>query len=442
MRKTGRRAAAGPARNARKPVDLLDYLATEFASFDDKPFNPVDSAALSQFCMVRAEGIVPPLRESGSASTSEQGALRALRERSPLPKLGALVQGLSPSARGGARFGDFLRAERYGDMFTGLIPGRVKENLVALAASPRFRDVILRDYQSLFDAARQTQFAATTFVYRKEFAYIGFRGTDASVIGWRENFNMAYSTPVPAQEQAGRYLEAVAPHLPRRLLVGGHSKGANLALYAALKASPAVQDRIELVYSHDGPGFKADAFSPDDWDRLAGRIHRTVPQESVVGMLMDMPVAPRVVESVERGLQQHSPFTWEVDGDDFVYLDDLSDGAKLTHAVFSEWLAGYSDDEKADIVDALFKAIEASGAQDATEVFFGGAKTIALITEAAKNIDGAARDTLLGALGSLAEVAARLTAQGLAGAAQTAVSKLVPKTPKASKTSRPSEPQA
>ena len=423
----------------RIPMNLLDYLATEFASFDDKPFNPVDSAALSQFCMVRAEGIVPPLRESGSASTSERGALRALRERSPLPKLGALVQGLSPSARSGARFGDFLRAERYGDMFTGLVPGRVKENLVALAASPRFRDVILRDYQSLFDAARQTQFAATTFVYRKEFAYIGFRGTDTSVIGWRENFNMAYSTPVPAQEQAARYLEAVAPHLPRRLLVGGHSKGANLALYAALKASPAVQDRIELVYSHDGPGFKADAFSPADWDRLAGRIHRTVPQESVVGMLMDMPVAPRVVESVERGLMQHSPFTWEVEGDDFVYLDDLSDGAKLTHAAFSEWLAGYSDDETAAIVDALFKAIEASGAQNATEVFFGGAKTVALITEAAKNIDGAARDTLLGALGALAEVAARLTAQGLAGAAQTAVSKLVPKTPKAS---RPSEPQA
>lgn len=420
-------------------MNILDYLATEFAAFDDKPFNPVDSAALSQFCMVRAEGIVPPLRETDSSAAPLRRSLRELRERQPIQKLGALVQGLSPSSRGGVRFADFLRAERYEAMFTGLIPGRVKENLLALAASPRFRDVILRDYQSLFDAARQTQFGAMTFVYKKEFAYIGFRGTDTSVIGWRENFNMAYSTPVPAQEQAARYLEAVAPHLPRRLFVGGHSKGANLALYAALKASPAVQNRIELVYSHDGPGFKAGAFSPDDWNRLAGRIHRTVPQESVVGVLMDMPVAPRVVKSVERGLQQHSPFTWEIDGTDFVYLDDLTDGAKLTHAVFSEWLAGYSDDQTAAIVDALFKAIEASGAQDATEVFFGGAKTVALITEAAKNIDGTARDTLLGALGSLAEVAARLTAQGLAGAAQTAVSKLVTKTPK---TPRPSEPQA
>lgn len=437
---TGLRAAAEPIRNARNIVDLLDYLATEFATFDDKPFNPVDSAALSQFCMVRAEGIVPPLRETvSSAAPRLRRTFSALRKRQLIQKLSDLVQDRSPSLRGGVRFVDFLRAERYEDMFTGLIPGRVKENLVALAASPRFRDMAMRDYASLFDAERQTQFAAMSFVREKDFAYIGFRGTDTSAIGWRENFNMACQAPVPAQEQAARYLEAVAPNLPCRLFVGGHSKGGNLALYAAMKASPAVQDRIELVYSHDAPGFKAGTFASDDWNRLSGRIHRTVPQESVVGMLMETPIAPHVVKSSEHGIMQHSPFTWEVAGDDFAYLDDVADSAKFTDALISEWLARYTDSEAAAIVDALFKAIEASGAQNATDVFFGGAKTVALVTEAAKNIDGSARDTLLGALSALAEVAARLTAQGLAGAAQNAVSKLVPKTPR---TSRSSKPQA
>ena len=211
-------------------MNLLDYLATEFAPFDEKPFNPVDSAVLSQFCMVRAEGIVPPLRE-----------------RKAFGRLGTIVKNLlSPSGRP-AHFLDTLRAEHYEHMFSGLIPGRVKENMLALAASPRFRDMVIRDYLSLFDTERQTQFAAMTFVYKKEFAYVGFRGTDTSITGWRENFNMCYTAPVPAQEQAARYLEAVAPHLPRRLFVGGHSKGANLALYAALNASAAVQDRIERV---------------------------------------------------------------------------------------------------------------------------------------------------------------------------------------------------
>ena len=333
-------------------MNILDYLGTEFASFEEKPFNPVDSAALSQFCMVRAEGIVPPLRE-----------------RKAFGRLGTIVKNLlSPSGRP-AHFLDTLRAEHYEHMFSGLIPGRVKENMLALAASPRFRDMVIRDYLSLFDTERQTQFAAMTFVYKKEFAYVGFRGTDTSITGWRENFNMCYTAPVPAQEQAARYLEAVAPHLPRRLFVGGHSKGANLALYAALNASAAVQDRIERVYTHDGPGFKAGAFSPDDWRKLDGRIHRTVPQDSVIGMLMESHTPPLVVHSTERGLLQHSPFSCEVDGDDFVYLDNLTENARFTDALLTEWLARYSDEEAAAIVDALFKAVEASGAQNATEVF-------------------------------------------------------------------------
>lgn len=162
-------------------------------------------------------------------------------------------------------FTDLLRAERYHDMFTGLIPGRVKENLLALAASPRFRDMELRDYQSIFDEEQQVQFAAVTFVYKDQFAFVGFRGTDTSVTGWRENFNMAYTSPVPAQGYALRYLETVAPHLPEKLYVGGHSKGANLALYAALKASPEVQARIHMTYSLDGPGFKDNVISAEEW---------------------------------------------------------------------------------------------------------------------------------------------------------------------------------
>lgn len=228
-------------------MNLLDYLATEFAPFEEKPFNPVDSAVLSQFCMVRAEGVVP-----------------ALRERSSFLDLGTIVENLLSPTRKAVRFADALRAELYPTMFTGLDPQMVKENLLALAASPRFRDMRVRDYLSLFDTDRQTQFAAMTFVYRKDFAYVGFRGTDTSFTGWRENFNMAYTAPVPAQEQAVRYLQAVAQRAPKRVYVGGHSKGGNLAVYAALKAPPAVQRRIERVYSHDGPGFKAGTFAPAD----------------------------------------------------------------------------------------------------------------------------------------------------------------------------------
>lgn len=379
-------------------MDLLEYLGTEFATFEEKPFNPVDSAALSQFCMVRADGIVP-----------------ALRERKSFLDLGTIVENLLSPAGRSVRFVDLLRAEHYSDMFTGLVPDMVKANLLALAASPRFRDLAVRDYLALFDTERQTQFAAVTFVYKKEFAYVGFRGTDASFTGWRENFNMVYDAPVPAQEQAVRYLEAVAPRLPKRLIVGGHSKGGNLALYAALRAKPSVQERIERVYTHDGPGFKAGTVAADEYAAIRDRVHKTVPQDSLVGMLMDAPadLDLRVVHSSERGVNQHSVFTWDIEGDDFVYVDGLTDNARFTDAVITQWLARFSDEEAAVVVDALFKALEASGAQDATEVLSGGAKSITLLNEAAKNLDTSTRDVLLGALGSLAEVAAREATQGL-----------------------------
>ncbi|MEA5019834.1 MAG: Mbeg1-like protein [Gordonibacter sp.] len=371
-------------------MNQLDYLASEFASFEEKPFNPVDSLVLSQFCMVRAENIVPPLDTRNDFLNTD---IRVDNYRAPHGKP--------------AHFTDALRAELYETMFEGFIPDQVKQNMIALAASPRFRDMTIRDHLSLFDTERQTQFAAMAFVYKNEFAYIGFRGTDTSFTGWREDFNMAYASPVPAQTQAVRYLQAVAPHLPEKIYVGGHSKGGNLAVYAALQSRSDVKQRIQLVYSHDGPGFKDSAFPTSDWKQLEGRIHRTVPQESVVGMFMDMKAPPLIVKSTGSGIMQHSPFTWEVADNDFVYLDKLADNALFTDEVLTEWLSCYSNEDAARLVDALFEAVEASGAQDASDFLSGGAKAITLLAEAAKNTREESRATLMAAFTSLADVAAR-----------------------------------
>lgn len=378
-------------------MNQLDYLASEFASFEEKPFNPVDSLVLSQFCMVRAESIAPPLDVCNDFLNADAHINNRL---------------IHPSKP--AHFTDALRAELYETMFEGFIPDQVKQNMIALAASPRFRDMTIRDYLSLFDTERQTQFAAMTFVYKNEFAYIGFRGTDTSFTGWREDFNMAYASPVPAQTQAARYLQVVASHLPEKIYVGGHSKGGNLAVYASLQSNLDVKQRIQVVYSHDGPGFKDNTFPTSDWEQLEGRIHRTVPQESVVGMFMDMKAPPLVVKSTGNGIMQHSPFTWEIAGNDFVYLDKLADNALFTDEVLTEWLSCYSNEDAARLVDALFEAIEASGAQDASDFLSGGTKVIALLAEAAKHTGEESRTTLMAAFTSLADVAARHFSKGVA----------------------------
>lgn len=361
---------------------LLDYLETKLASFEDEPLNPVDSAALTQLCMVRGEDVLPPLEERKSFA-----GLRAIlrnvtsRETRPVP------------------IRDMLLAEHFPGMFTGLDPKNIKLNLFALAASPRFRTMCAHDYLSLFDAEQETQFTAMTFTAKKQFVYVGFRGTDTSLAGWKENFNMAFADAVPAQHQAERYLEAIAAKTTGPLYVGGHSKGGNLAEYAALKASPETQARIEHVFIHDGPGFKEGTFSDKDYEPLQGRIHKTIPTESFVGILLESQAPVHVVKSRAKGLDQHSVFSWEVDDalDDFAYAGEMPESTKLMAESLRAWLARFDDREREAVVESVFRAIEASGADDAGDLLSGGSKSIAILVDALKKAEVSDRDTLIDA---------------------------------------------
>lgn len=364
---------------------IIDYLEHEFATFEEVPFNPVDSLILSEFCMVRMEGVLEP---------SETGVRPGV--------IGRLSERFIPAKR--AQFRDALRAEFYDDMFTGLVPSKVKELALALAASPRFRDMLITRYASVFDDDDPVQFAAYAFTYKDQFTYVGFRGTDTSFAGWREDFDMAYMQSVPAQEYAAQYLEDIAPYVSGSLIVGGHSKGGNLAIYAAANVSEKVFSRIEKIYCHDGPGFRRDTFSDDQVKRTVGLLHKTVPQDSVVGMLMETRADYRVVHSTAKGIMQHDPFSWQVDGRDFVYDERLSDGALFMDRVFDEWLSRYSDEELRVIVDALFEMFEASGTTNLSELFSGGAKMVGGLMDAARNASGKTRGVLTGAAATLSEV--------------------------------------
>lgn len=449
------------------PIHLIDYLEQQLAPFEDVPFNPVDAAALSQLCMVRGEGAIPllPITEDDGKQRASSRA-RGLKRLAQLLHIGAADDAKPVAATVPLR--DLLRAENFPTMFTGLNPEKIKRNLFALAASPRFRAVEVGLYLSEFDPAREMQFAAMTFFYRDAFAFVGFRGTDESIVGWKEDFNMAYAMPVPAQDQASRYLATAAPYLPERIIVGGHSKGGNLAEYAALHAPADVQNRIVRVYNLDGPGFKEDVrenaetaarhrtdgetcrgadgaesrsalgtmgrSAVDDAtsgasrtarngaaDRTADRANKAarhgaadctadpastpilerfrkiVPAESIVGILLHAPTEPRVVRSSAHGLDQHSVFSWEVNSSltDFSYLDALPTSTAIMAKSLQDWLGRYDDEDRARIVDALFRAIEASGAENARDLLVDKNRAARFLREAARNADEADRDVLI-----------------------------------------------
>ena len=342
------------------------------------------------------------------------------------------------------RFADLMRAELFPTMFSGMHAAQMKQQLFWMAASPRFRDLLIYDHAAAFDEARDLQFAATTYVCPGHFAYVGFRGTDTTLTGWREDFNMAYQAPVEAQALAARYLAAAGadPRLPETLLVGGHSKGGNLAEYAALTAAPEVKQRIARLYNHDGPGFKAGLFTAADYEPLAGRMTKQVPADSMVGILMESFMPVEVVQATGRGFEQHSVFRWVVEGADgeagrsnaegardtgevrdaetarnvsgalkaFATLPELPERTQRRAEALARWLASLDSSEREAMVNALFAALKAAGITDASQLFEGG-REWAILRDGVMGAPAEDRTIMLNALRGLTRAFSDVTAE-------------------------------
>lgn len=234
--------------------------------------------------------------------------------------------------------------------------------LYRLSDSARFSSVLVQDYASYIDAAKDTQFSATTFRLSDGTFFIAFRGTDDSLAGWKEDFYLAFRDPVPAQQLACRYLRQVAERTEGALYVGGHSKGGNLAVYAAAHVPRAVQGRILSVYSNDGPGFTREVVTGKAYQSIVDKVESIIPQSSVIGMLMEHEGHYKVVKSRHQGLFQHDGFFWEVRGRCFVEASRLSRESELFDAALKNTLKNISDEQLELFIDSLFQILEAAGA--------------------------------------------------------------------------------
>ncbi|NLL41787.1 MAG: DUF2974 domain-containing protein [Firmicutes bacterium] len=277
--------------------------------------------------------------------------------------------------------------------------------LQAVAASPRFANMTLCGYTNQVDPAREKQFAALVIKAAPELAYVSYRGTDLSLAGWKEDFNMSFCTPVPAQLDAVQYLNDAAGTLPGFLGAGGHSKGGNLAVYAASFCKPEVQDRLVFVHNHDGPGFDACVLESEGYRRVAERIKTFIPQSSVVGMLLQHEEDYFVVRSKQVGLMQHDLFSWEVERDQFVYLDQVTDQSKFIDHTLKTWLTHLPPEQREQFVDTLFSILEATNASTLRELTLNWHKNARIVLRSIREMDDEMRRNISHALGLLLEAA-------------------------------------
>ena len=257
----------------------------------------------------------------------------------------------------------------------------------AMANTKRFGDLPLQYHVQQLDKAAEKQFAAITIALDDGSHFVAYRGTDYSVIGWKEDFNMTFCSGVPAQLEAVKYLNAVAERTTGPLYVGGHSKGGNLAIYAASFCTPEVQNRIVAIYNNDGPGFLEDVIASDGYQIIRARIQTYVPQASFFGLALEHEADYTVIESTERFLMQHDPYSWSVKGAEFVYLDEVTPGGKFWDQTMHDWLAGLSKEQRASFVDAVYEILAREDAKTLQETAKLWLNNTGELIQSVRNVD-------------------------------------------------------
>ena len=250
-----------------------------------------------------------------------------------------------------------------------IMPPDVVNIATRAARSHRFGQTSLVAYVNKISDVEQKQFSALTFLIGERDCFVAFRGTDDTIVGWKECFNMSFMCPIPAQTEAVEYLERISEAFPdRRIYLGGHSKGGNLAVYAAVMCSDRTREKIAAVYNNDGPGFNREFIESEEYAKTRERIHTLVPQTSIVGMLLEHEERYRVVRSNMNGLLQHNAFSWEVLGGGFVVMDDLSDESRRIDMALKEWLSEISVEERRHVVDSIYEILSSISAKTLTDL--------------------------------------------------------------------------
>ena len=347
-------------------ANMLDYLAWRGdIALTERPFNEVDNLILSELAYARFEDIVP-----GPEAGGEVTLARAAARYRELGYTSALIND----------------------------PGAL---LAAAGESARFSAVRLSRYVNRIDPARAVQFSAVCFALPDGTLYVAYRGTDDTLVGWREDFNFAFTRTI-GQAEAAEYLNRAAAGFGGPLRVGGHSKGGNLAAYAASFCAEDVKARILNVYSNDGPGFNQSVARSAEYGAMLDRISLIIPESSLVGVLLDNRAKRRVVKSSASGVLQHNPLTWQVRGTAFEGVDGQSAASLFMDETLGRWLDGLSDEQRRNLVSAIFDSMDASGAVTLAEMNENKWDSYGAILKAAGEIDPAVRKDVLNTLGKLA----------------------------------------
>ncbi len=347
-------------------ASLSDYLIWRGdITFEEVPLNVVDALLLSQLSYLDLRGII------GKSERKKECTLAYAAKR---------FWELHTEE-------DFKECVAFAVRSAGLL-------LRDMAKTKRFADLVLRHYVNRNDLAAEEQFVALEIVLGRKESFISFGGTDDTLVGWKEDFNMCYLSPIPAQTDAKEYLEEVLLGGGKRVYVGGHSKGGNLAVYSAVNCKKLLRRSILHVYNFDGPGFKREFIESERYQGMKNLIETWVPESSIVGMLLEHEEDYQVVKSTQYGFMQHDAMSWEVIGAGFIELPAVKQSSRRMATGVKEWMNGLSPQELEAFGERIYEVLTATDAKTLGELNKDRWKSVTSILHSFGTMDKKTKDML------------------------------------------------
>ena len=347
--------------------NLITYVQQYGAqTFEDKSLTDVDVLVLTEIAYLPFDEIVPK-----SFDVTEAISLEQL----------------------GKEFETIKEKEHENNPF--MITSERIELLEVVSKSQRYKEIKVFGFLNDIDDERTKQFAAVCYQWEEDKRWIIFRGTDETLIGWKEDFMMTYSDLIPAQTDAIEYLKKQAETFSGTLNVSGHSKGGNLSLYASAMQDEAVQNRIEKIYCWDSPGVHRSILGTEGYQRVVSKAKRYIPQDSIVGLMLESQVPYHIIESQGSGISQHSALMWNIEEDHFVELTELTRNSQLTDQTFKQWTEVVSDEDLKLFFDTFFELFFEMGVETVNDVYYNFRMYMQKFFEKAYRMDPEKREVLL-----------------------------------------------
>lgn len=274
--------------------------------------------------------------------------------------------------------------------------------LIALKDSRRFNSMYLSGYLNEIDSDQQKQFCAITITFSKNKHYVSFRGTDRTLVGWKEDFNMSFMDIVPSQQSSKDYLQRAISSLRGRYIIGGHSKGGNLAMYASIKVLKKYQSKIDFVYNFDGPGFELSFFESNGYLNMKDKICTYLPESSIVGMLLEHKEHFIVVQSDNNGIMQHDIYSWQLMNKAFIKKEQLSKESQIINESIKEWTQSVDEAGRKQFIDTIYTLLSETDVNTVEE--FLSYKNIMKIVSSLKNVNEEDKKHVMDLLVSLVKI--------------------------------------